>query len=106
MLEGIGFSELLLVCLLGLIILGPERLPHAISSIQSFIKYIKQTVGSVKDELEHELKIEQLHADLKKAESSTLEQLSPEIEQSVEALKNAAQSVNRPFDKISSHEKE
>lgn len=105
MLEGIGFSELMLVCFLGLIILGPERLPKAISSIQSLIKQIKQTVTSVKNELEHEVNMEQLHADLKEVESSTLEKISPELKQSVQTLKDAAESVQRPYQKHPINEK-
>jgi sec-independent protein translocase protein TatB len=53
--------------------------------------------NSVKDELEQELKIEQLHADLKKAESKGLSNLSPELQESIDQLREAAQSVNRPY---------
>jgi len=58
---------------------------------------MKRMANSVKEELEQELKIEQLHADLKKAESKGLSNLSPELQESIEQLKQAAQSVNRPY---------
>jgi sec-independent protein translocase protein TatB len=58
---------------------------------------MKRMANSVKEELEQELKIEQLHADLKKAESKGLSNLSPELKESIEQLKQAAQSVNRPY---------
>ena len=69
MFDGIGFMELLLIGVLGLVVLGPERLPVAVRSITGWIRAMKRMANSVKDELEQELKIEQLHADLKKAES-------------------------------------
>ncbi|MFQ6371887.1 Sec-independent protein translocase protein TatB [Shewanella sp. YIC-542] len=97
MFDGIGFSELLLIGLLGLVVLGPERLPIAVRTISNFIRTMKRMANSVKDELEQELKLEQLHADLKKAESKGLGNLSPELQESINQLKEAAQSVNRPY---------
>ncbi|WP_133182229.1 Sec-independent protein translocase protein TatB [Shewanella decolorationis] len=97
MFDGIGFMELLLIGVLGLVVLGPERLPVAVRSVTSWIRAMKRMANSVKEELEQELKIEQLHADLKKAESKGLSNLSPELQESIEQLKQAAQSVNRPY---------
>ncbi|MGL5048415.1 MAG: Sec-independent protein translocase protein TatB [Shewanella sp.] len=97
MFDGIGFMELLLIGVLGLVVLGPERLPVAVRSITGWIRAMKRMANSVKEELEQELKIEQLHADLKKAESKGLSNLSPELKESIEQLKQAAQSVNRPY---------
>ncbi|WP_028762556.1 Sec-independent protein translocase protein TatB [Shewanella colwelliana] len=97
MFDGIGFMELLLIGVLGLVVLGPERLPVAVRSITGWIRAMKRMANSVKDELEQELKIEQLHSDLKKAESQGLKNLSPELQDSIDQLKEAAQSVNRPY---------
>ncbi len=97
MFDGIGFMELLLIGILGLVVLGPERLPVAVRSISGWIRAMKRMANSVKDELEQELKIEQLHSDLKKAESQGLKNLSPELQDSIDQLKQAAQSVNRPY---------
>ncbi|MEI6859824.1 MAG: Sec-independent protein translocase protein TatB [Shewanella sp.] len=97
MFEGIGFMELLLIGILGLVVLGPERLPVAVRSITKWIRAMKNMANSVKDELEQELKIEQLHSDLKKAESLGLKNISPELQDSIDQLKDAAQSVNRPY---------
>ncbi|MGL5359155.1 MAG: Sec-independent protein translocase protein TatB [Shewanella sp.] len=97
MFDGIGFMELLLIGVLGLVVLGPERLPVAVRSISGWIRAMKRMANSVKEELEQELKIEQLHADLKKAEGQGLSNLSPELQESIEQLKKAAQSVNRPY---------
>ncbi|MEC4726144.1 Sec-independent protein translocase protein TatB [Shewanella sp. D64] len=97
MFDGIGFMELLLIGILGLVVLGPERLPVAVRSITGWIRAMKRMANSVKDELEQELKIEQLHSDLKKAEGQGLKNLSPELQESIDQLKEAAQSVNRPY---------
>lgn len=98
MFDGIGFSELLLIGILGLVVLGPERLPIAVRTVSGWIRAMKRMANSVKDELEQELKLEELQADLKKAEQKGLGNLSPELKESLDQLKEAAQAVNRPYE--------
>lgn len=93
----IGFWELVLISVVGLVVLGPERLPHAIRSVSKFIGAAKNMANSVKDELSHELKIQELQDNLRKAEQMGMEDLSPELKSSVEQLKQAAQDVQRPY---------
>ena len=97
MFDDVGFMELLLIGILGLVVLGPERLPVAVRAISSWIRTIKRMANSVKDELEQELQLDKLHSDLKKAEGQGLSNLSPELQESIDELKKAAQSVNRPY---------
>ncbi|AXY02209.1 Sec-independent protein translocase subunit TatB [Vibrio alfacsensis] len=93
----IGFWELVLISVVGLVVLGPERLPHAIRSVSRFVGAAKSMANSVKDELSHELKVQELQDNLRKAEQMGMEDLSPELKSSVDELKKAAQSVNRPY---------
>ncbi|HHF2918118.1 TPA: Sec-independent protein translocase protein TatB [Vibrio diabolicus] len=102
----IGFWELVLISVVGLIVLGPERLPHAIRSVSRFIGAAKSMANSVKDELSHELKVQELQENLRKAEQMGMDDLSPELKSSVEELKKAAQSVNRPYAKNTDSEAE
>ncbi|KJY84403.1 preprotein translocase subunit TatB [Vibrio galatheae] len=97
----IGFWELVLISVVGLVVLGPERLPHAIRSVSKFIGAAKNMANSVKDELSHELKVQELQENLRKAEQMGMEDLSPELKSSVEQLKQAAQDVQRPYAKKS-----
>jgi sec-independent protein translocase protein TatB len=93
----IGFWELVLISVVGLVVLGPERLPHAIRSVSRFVGAARSMANSVKDELAHELKVQELQENLRKAEQMGMENLSPELKASVEQLQQAAQSVNRPY---------
>ncbi|MCF4175540.1 Sec-independent protein translocase protein TatB [Vibrio sp. McD22-P3] len=93
----IGFWELVLISVVGLVVLGPERLPTAIRSVSRFISSAKAMANNVKDELSHELKVQELQENLKKAEKMGMEDLSPELKSSVEELKQAAQEVTRPY---------
>ncbi|NAW69838.1 Sec-independent protein translocase subunit TatB [Vibrio sp. V27_P1S3P104] len=93
----IGFWELILISVVALVVLGPERLPHAIRSVTKFIAAAKGMANSVKDELAHELKVQELQEHLRKAEQLGMKNLSPELQESVDKLKQAAQEVQRPY---------
>lgn len=93
----IGFWELMLISVVGLVVLGPERLPVAIRSVARFFNGMKSMANNVKDELSQELKIQELQDNLKKAEQMGMKDLSPELKSSIEELKQAAQSVQRPY---------
>ncbi len=93
----IGFWELVLISVVGLVVLGPERLPHAIRSVAKFISAAKSMANNVKDEISHELKIQELQENLRKAEKMGMNDISPELKSSVDELKKAAQDVQRPY---------
>ena len=96
----IGFWELVLISVVGLVVLGPERLPVAIRSVARFIHGAKAMANGVKDELSHELKIQELQENLKKAERMSMENIAPDLKTSVDELKKATQiaedAVNHP----------
>lgn len=83
----IGFLELLLISVVGLIVLGPERLPHAIRSVSKFFGTAKNMMNSVTDELSNELKVKELQDNLRKAEKINVNTLSPDLNSSAEKIK-------------------
>lgn len=101
----IGFWELLLIGIMALIVLGPERLPVAIRTVRGWFANIRRVSDNVKTELTEELRIHELHTNLKKAESSNMENLSPEVSESLKSLQEAADMVNKPFESKRESEK-
>ncbi|WP_448549476.1 Sec-independent protein translocase protein TatB [Thalassotalea fusca] len=93
----IGFWELLLIGVIGLVVLGPERLPVAIRTVRRWVNNVKRFSEGVKSELSEELRIQELHNNLRKAEQADMKNLSPEVADSVQQLKDAAQMVNQPY---------
>ncbi|KLV05791.1 MULTISPECIES: Sec-independent protein translocase protein TatB [Photobacterium] len=93
----IGFWELILISVVGLVVLGPERLPVAIRTVSRWVGAARNMANSVKDELSQELKLQELQENLKKAEQMGMKDLSPELRDSVEELKKAASDVQRPY---------
>jgi len=56
----IGFTELILVAVMGLLILGPERMPIAVRTIGLWVGKIKRTIGGVQKEIQDELRIDEI----------------------------------------------
>ena len=60
----VGFSELLIIAVVALLVLGPERLPKAARMAGAFVRRARNQWESVKAELERELETERVKADL------------------------------------------
>ena len=88
-----GFSEIVLLMLIGLIVLGPKRLPVAIRTVMGWIKTVRGLAANVQNELKQELKLQELQESIKKAEQLNLKTLSPELGQTVDELKEQAQKI-------------
>ncbi len=56
--SGIGGSEFLLLCVIGLLILGPERLPRVARQIGSWVGKARQMTRSLQRQLEEEVDME------------------------------------------------
>ena len=89
----IGFSELVLVFIVGLVVLGPQRLPVAIRTVMGWVRTIRGLAANVQNELAQELKLQELQESIKKAEHLNLKALSPELAQTVEELKQSADKM-------------
>jgi len=75
----IGFSEIVLIMVIALIVVGPERLPRLARSTGLWIGKIRGFVASVKAEIDHELAAEELRKTLsRQAEMPELEEIIEE----------------------------
>ncbi len=89
----IGFSELVLIFIVGLVVLGPQKMPIAIRTVMGWIRTIRGLAANVQNELAQELKLQELKESIKKAEELNLSSLSPELSKTVEELKQSAQQM-------------
>lgn len=60
----VGFSELLLVGLVALLVLGPERLPLAARTAGLWVGRIKRSFGALKAEVEREIGADEIRRQL------------------------------------------
>ena len=93
----IGFSELLLVFVIGLIVLGPQRLPVAVKTVVGWIRAMRSLAANVQNELAQELKLQELQDSLKKVEEAGKGTLSPELKESLDELRKTAESMKRTY---------
>ncbi len=56
----IGFAELLIVAVVALIVLGPERLPTALRTLGLWLGRIRRSVGNIQREISEELRLEEV----------------------------------------------
>jgi len=54
---GMGFTEILIIAVIAILFLGPDKLPSAMVEVAKFFRNVKRTVGSVKDSLEQEMHV-------------------------------------------------
>ncbi|RAZ51557.1 Sec-independent protein translocase protein TatB [Campylobacter hyointestinalis] len=105
---GMSLSEIIIIAVVAVIFLGPDKLPDAMVKIAKFFKMFKQTINSAKSTFEQEVKIAELKEDAKKYKESvqnatnavrkklTFEELD-ELKSSISETKN---SVNESLENI------
>jgi len=93
----IGFSELLLVFVIGLIVLGPQRLPVAVKTVAGWVRALRSLATTVQNELAQELKLQEFQDSLKKVEKASMDNLTPELKASMDELREAAESMKRSY---------
>lgn len=91
----IGFSELVLIFIVGLVVLGPQRLPVAIRTVVGWIRTVRGIANNVQNELSQELKLHELQESIKKAEKLKLGDLSPDLAKNIQELKESAQEMEQ-----------
>ncbi|MDA3945717.1 MAG: Sec-independent protein translocase protein TatB [Helicobacteraceae bacterium] len=57
---GMGFAEILIIGVIAILFLGPDKLPETMVQIAKFFKSVKTTVASAKSSIEEELHIQEI----------------------------------------------
>ncbi|MDQ3511120.1 MAG: Sec-independent protein translocase protein TatB [Pseudomonadota bacterium] len=88
----LGFSELFLVAIIALIVLGPERLPKAARFAGLWMRRARSQWQSVKSEFENEIADEQLR--------NTLKQTREDLQEARDSIVRSGQDMQREFTDI------
>ncbi|ATW30163.1 twin arginine-targeting protein translocase TatB [Candidatus Williamhamiltonella defendens] len=59
----IGFSELLLVIVLTLLVLGPKKLPIVVKTVTRWIRILRSFSETIQNDLSKEFRLEELEED-------------------------------------------
>lgn len=87
----IGFTELLLIAVIALVVLGPERLPGAIRTTAYWVGKVRRTFQSAKEELEKELDVDGIKRQIHN------EQVMKELEKTRADMESSLESLNTPL---------
>ena len=105
----IGFAELLLIGVVGLLVVGPEQLPGAVRNVLAWVNRFRRSFDQIRTEVRRELHNDEVLQKLK-AESQQLEQqvrdTAQSVEQEIQAIGNKAsesiQDASSTTDSLSS----
>lgn len=95
----ISFTEIMVIAVVALIVVGPERLPKVARTLGHLLGRVRRYVGDVKNDIQREMEVEELnelHTSVQKAAHSVEDSVREEISE----LK-AAGSVNTATTPIS-----
>ena len=60
----VGFLEIAIILILGLLIIGPKRLPDLIKTILKFYKKVQRQISNLKSDLEEDIGTEEIKKDV------------------------------------------
>ncbi len=87
----IGFSELMVIALVGLIVIGPERLPKVARTVGHLLGRLQRYVSDVKSDINREMQLE----DLKKLQAQVAEQARDLERQVNDQMKTVETDLNQ-----------
>ena len=82
----IGFTELILVSVIGLLVLGPERLPGAIRRVSLWLGQLRRSFNAIRADIEREINADEIRQDLhNEAVMQSLKQAEADLRGGMEA---------------------
>ena len=85
----IGFLELLVVAVVALIVLGPERLPVAIKVSAAWVRRLRRSFQSIREEIEKEINADDIRRDIHN------ESVMDDLKKTRDGLQKEIESINR-----------
>ncbi len=102
----IGFSELLVIGLVALIVIGPEKLPRVARTLGHLAGRLQRYVADVKADINREIELDELHkmrdsmqkaaSDVETAVNTELAKTADELNKSVEAAVQGKPPEDKP----------
>jgi len=93
----VGFWELSLIALVALLVIGPERLPKVARTAGLWIGRGRRMIGSVKADIDREIKAQELKDILdKQAASNPLEEIVGDVSETLDGFKRDTEKAVAP----------
>jgi len=99
----IGFWELTLIAIIALLVVGPDRLPEVARTAGLWIRKARQFISGVKNDINRELRAEDLKRILKDQEEfKAIHEIIEETQTTITDAKNQLSSIDTPADSTQS----
>jgi sec-independent protein translocase protein TatB len=95
----IGFAELVIIAVVGLLVVGPERLPGAIRTGSAWLNRFRRGFNDLKREVQQELHNDAVMQELRKTGEqlkSDTENLKKDIQKTTESVSQSVSEVMPP----------
>lgn len=93
----IGFSELIVIAIVALVVIGPERLPKVARTAGHLLGRLQRYVSDVKSDINREMQLDELkklQADVQESARNIERSVSTEMQSAQQSLNQTAQGVS------------
>src|SRR5210317_1458703 len=95
----IGFPELVLVAIVGLLVIGPERLPEALRTLGLWLGRMRRSFTSVKNEIEKEIGMDEVRRQLhNEAIMEEMKRIESEVRSTADDVRNTMNDTANSID--------
>lgn len=93
----VGFAELLLIAIVALLVLGPERLPEALRTLGLWMGRMRRSFNAVKNEIEKEIGMDEIRRQLhNEAVMEELKRIEREVRTTAQSTAGAPAAAPGP----------
>ncbi len=93
----IGFSEMIVIAIVALVVIGPERLPKVARTAGHLLGRLQRYVSDVKSDINREMQLEELRklqSEIQDSARGVEQSLSSEIQAARQAIRQTAETAN------------
>lgn len=94
-----SFFELIVICVVALLVLGPDKLPGAIKTLGLWIGRLRRSFNNIRREIEQEVGADEIRRQLRnEAIMEKFNTTKNQVSQSIKSVKDEAQSIKKELD--------
>ncbi len=100
----IGFSELIVIAIVALVVIGPERLPKVARTAGHLLGRLQRYVNDVKSDISREMQLEELkkiHADIQDSAMSFEHSINTGLQDAQQSLEKTVQTTESAIQALS-----
>ncbi len=96
----VGFLELVFICVIGLVVLGPERMPHAVKWVGRALGKLRRMVGDLSKQVNTQLELEELRESIREQKedldvSKEMAEIKSKVSEASNDLRRDLNPVNK-----------